>query len=761
MKTNKIYILFLLSFLTGVSQVKDTTKLDTFRSNTRSTSSKKSFPKDKFLKKTPLKSNLKVGLVLSGGGAKGLAHIGALKAIEEAGVQINYIAGTSMGAIVGALYASGYTADELKTIFKKVDFETLMSDDFERKNKSFFERNNDDRHAVTLPFNNLKLSFPSALSKGQNVYNLYVRLLNHVSHISDFSKLPIPFFCIATNLENGKQKILNKGYLPNAIAASSAVPSLFEPVHLDEKLLIDGGISNNYPIHELLKKDIHVTIGVDVQDSLRKKENLKSIMDIMTQISNFTIQNQMEQHKVESTTIYIKPNITKYNIISFDKAPEIYNEGYLATKKYLEQLKEIAKQQVQKPIQKINKDLLDEYTFKKIQILGNKNYTKAYILGKLKLKENTATSYKKIEKGITALAATNNFYKINFKIEANNTLVIGLKENNNRTNLKLGLHFDDLYKGNALINLTHKQLITNNDIASFDLILGEKMRYNFEYYIDKGFFWSIGVKSSFNAFEKKVGFQIFDNNSLTTNIIDLNASELINQFYLETIFKTEFTLALGAQHQQIEFYYETPANNIFLEDNEFFSVFADLQYDTLDDIYYPTKGLYFDMDFKTYLITSNNDNFEEFSVINLKMGGVKTFLKKLHTSVFIESGIRIGNNTSPTFDFVLGGFGNNFILNHKAFYGYDFLSIAGDGYLKGTIDVNYLIKKNHHLIASANFANIDDGLYKDADWLSLPSYSGYALGYGAKTFLGPMQIKSTWSPEVKEVYWFISLGYWF
>jgi NTE family protein len=203
--------------------------------------------------KTPNKDT-KVGLVLSGGGAKGLAHIGALKVIEDSGVKIDYIAGTSMGAIVGALYASGYSADELTKIFKEVNFEELIRDNFDRKDRSFFDRKDTDRHAVVLPFNKFKLSFPSSISKGQKTYNFYVKLLDHVKDIEDFSKLPIPFLCIGTDLETGNQVILDKGYLPDAISASSAIPTLFEPIKLNDKLLIDGGVSNNYPIDEFCLK---------------------------------------------------------------------------------------------------------------------------------------------------------------------------------------------------------------------------------------------------------------------------------------------------------------------------------------------------------------------------------------------------------------------------------------------------------------------------------------------------------------------------
>ena len=147
----------------------------------------------------------KVGLVLSGGGAKGLAHIGALKVIEEAGVKVDYIGGTSMGAIVGALYASGYSAKELDSIFRVTDFTRLIQDNVPRGAKTFYEKENSEKYALTLPFTNFKVSFPQAISGGQNIYNELVRLLFHVKDVHDFNKLPIPFLCMATNVETGEQ----------------------------------------------------------------------------------------------------------------------------------------------------------------------------------------------------------------------------------------------------------------------------------------------------------------------------------------------------------------------------------------------------------------------------------------------------------------------------------------------------------------------------------------------------------------------------
>jgi NTE family protein len=154
----------------------------------------------------------KIGLVLSGGGAKGLAHIGVLKVIEEAGVKIDYIGGTSMGAIVGGIYASGYTAQQLEDIFAQLDNDAILQDYISRESKNFQEKNYDERYAISLPFKDFKVGLPLSFSKGLYNYNAFNYLTRHVRHINDFNKLPIPFLCIATDIETGKQVLLNKGY---------------------------------------------------------------------------------------------------------------------------------------------------------------------------------------------------------------------------------------------------------------------------------------------------------------------------------------------------------------------------------------------------------------------------------------------------------------------------------------------------------------------------------------------------------------------
>ena len=376
----------------------------------------------------------KVGLVLSGGGAKGLAHIGVLKVLEEAGVRIDYIGGTSMGAIIGGLYASGYSAHQLDSIFHSTNFNILIQDELPRSAKTFYEKRDSEKYALTLPFDNFKISFPSGLSKGQNVYNLISRLTLHLDDKSRFEELPIPFFCVAVDVETGEEVILDQGYLPQAIAASAAIPSLFSPVMLEGRLLTDGGVVNNYPVEELRKRGADIIIGVDVQDALSERDELISVFRILTQISNFRTVKDMET-KVEKTDVYIKPAIEPFSVTSFGRGMEIIEAGEVAAQESMSLLQQIAERQQPRTKDFIPLPEIDSLYISDVRIEGNHSYPRSYILGKLRLKYPLKTSYKDVNLGINNLSATGNFNKINYKLLPLNqgyVLVLQLEENQNK-----------------------------------------------------------------------------------------------------------------------------------------------------------------------------------------------------------------------------------------------------------------------------------------------------------------------------------------
>ena len=725
------------------------------------------------------KKDLKVGLVLSGGGAKGLAHVGVLKILEEAGVRIDYIAGTSMGAIVGGLYASGYSADELATIFANVDFDKIIQDDLPRSAKTFYEKEDAERYALTLPFDNYRLSFPNALSKGQNSYNMLSRILDHVSHIDDFSALPIPFFCIATDVEKGQQVILDKGYLPEALSASGALPTLFSPVIIDDQLLIDGGVVNNYPVEDLRAKGVDIIIGVDVQEGLKSREELKSAPDILLQINNYRTIKVMAEKKA-LTDIYIRPNISSFSVVSFNDALRIIEEGKIKALAQFDALKSVAMLQ-QKKLPISEEDSLpgprpkDSIHIASVTITGNTNYTRSYIMGKLKSDPPQTLSYEEFNESINNLSATNNFDRIGYRfisIPSGKVLQLNLQESTSTQSVRLGLHYDDLYRSAALVNFTKKRLLFKNDIASLDFILGDNIRYDFNYYIDKGYYWSVGFKSSLNGFSKGVSARLFENLGSVdfgdVNRVTLEYQDVTNQLFLQTLFLKQFSLDIGVQHKYLDVETETiasttAAENAFIfEKSHLAGAYAQLRYDSLDNRYFPSSGVYFDGDFNLYVYSSDfNNNFTEFSIAKAYIKYATSPTDFLTFIVEASGGFKIGGSETRSLDFLLGGYGNRLTNNLIPFYGYDHISFGGDGYLKAALTADLKLLKKSHLSFSANFANAGDNIFTSDTWLPPPSYSGYAVGCGYESFLGPLELKYTYSPELKESEWFISLGFWF
>ena len=245
-------------------------------------------------------------------------------------------------------------------------------------------------------------------------YNLLNKLLAHVRYQDDFSKLPIPFFCIATDVVSGDAIMLESGNLPQSILASGAFPSLYTPVEIGDKLLIDGGVVNNYPVDEIRKKGINVVIGVDVQDGKKDRQNIKGALDILMQIANYGMYGGMEE-KIKQTDIYIKPDIKNFSVVTFDKGSEIIQKGVEAAQDKLDQIHVIGSN--------YRKEKLPEYHYKddihihSVGINKLKYYNKDYVFGKLGYFKDECVSFDRLETGITNLNATQNFSAITYHFE--------------------------------------------------------------------------------------------------------------------------------------------------------------------------------------------------------------------------------------------------------------------------------------------------------------------------------------------------------
>ena len=701
----------------------------------------------------------KIGLVLSGGGAKGLAHIGVLKVIDSLGIKIDYIGGTSMGAIVGGMYASGYTGKQLDSIFKTLTIDDLVQDNIPRKSKILFNKRNDDIYALVLPFKKLKLETPNALSKGLYNFNFLSKISYHVRNIRDFKKLPIPFFCMATDIETGQQVVLDKGVFPQALVASSSIPSIFYPIEIDGKLLIDGGVTNNYPVEKLRELGADFIIGVDVQEELKTRKELQGITTIFGQISNFNTQSQMES-KRKLTDIYIKPDIKGFNVLSFENGEKIIQNGENEAKKFLTQLTVFENNNYKKP---------ELITVKDSVFIGNigftelKNYTRSYVLGKLRFKPNTKISFQNFQNGIQNLNNTQNFSSVKYQFN-DKDVFINLRENRVNTFLKFALHYDELYKSGALINITHKKLLSKNDMISLDVILGDNFRHDFNYLIDNGFYFSFGVSSSLNTFNKNVnnafGIENYLNNDFEK--INLDYSSINNKIFLQTVFLRKYNIGGGLEFQHLKLKSDNLVqSNKTIENSNYFSFFTFLNHDTFDNKFFPKKGWYFKSNFNYYFHSSDYTNqFDKFSIAKADMGIAFTPIEKFSVILQNEGGFKVGYSSLPYFDFVLGGYGFKDTNNIRPFYGYDFLNLSGNSYVKATGTIDYEFYKKNHINFTYNASIVGDFIFNATKtWLNKPSFTGFGVGYGMETLVGPVEIKYSWSPETHfSAFWF-NLGF--
>jgi NTE family protein len=710
-----------------------------------------------------VQKDVKVGLVLSGGGAKGFAHVGVLKVLEEAGVRVDYIGGTSMGAIVGSMYASGYSAKEIDSLIRTFDFDKIMQDEVPRKSKPFYEKENGEKYAITFPLKKGKITIPKAVSKGQNVLNLMTELLQHVDTITDFNKLPIPFFCIATNLETGKQEILNSGFLPKAVQASGAFPTLLEPVEIGGKLLIDGGVVNNFPIDEIIEMGADIVIGVDLRSDYDEKDELDSALKIVNQIISFQMYGSYDD-RIKKTDVYIHPDMNKYSVTSFDKIEAIEAIGEkVAREKFVDFLR-IAKQQSKKRRPFYRQDQQNELLIKSILIKGNQDYTRNYVKGKMKIEEGQTILFSDLVEGINNLTATGNFTNIQYKIDTEkdgSILSLKLKQNDISTYVKFAAHYDKLYKTSILTNLTTKHLLSKNDVLSVDLVLGDNLRYNLNYFIDNGTNWSFGLRSRLNTFKTDI-----DYNQDNISRINLEYRDITNQLYFQTVFNRKFALGVGAEHKRINTFTETlqtltNQEKTYFDKSDYGNFISYLKLDTYDNKYFQKEGVNVDIDLKWYLFSSDyNENFNSFSQLKGKVGYARTFFNSLTTHFITEAGFTIGDNENTILDYRLGGHGENLINTLIPFYGYDYASLSGDGFLKSSLTLRYEFAENHYLMTTANAARIDDDLFNQGRIFE-DTKLGYAAGYGFDSFMGPIEMNYTWSPDTGNKFWYFSLGYWF
>ena len=425
-----------------------------------------------------------IGLVLSGGGAHGIAHIGVLKVMEEAGLRPDFITGVSMGSIIGGMYSLGYSADSLQKILNSINWKLILSNKIPENKVIFLEKSHFSNSAISLPLSFRKVMLPSGLINGQQAENMLSFYAWPGADINDFSKLPIPFLCVATDIINYKIVDLKTGYLPDAIRASFSVPSIFTPLMIDSLLLLDGGLIRNFAASEVRDMGADIIIGSYVGFNGYKADKLQSVSGIMEQIAMFRSLVDFEEEK-ELVDVLIKPETEKFSIFQFDNVDSLIRRGYEAALPYKEYFRKLADSLnligPPKPIESI----LDKktYIFKKIEIKGNKSYSDEQILGVLDIMPEEKVDKYLLTDRIELLYGKAWFDKVKYRVLSRNDSLILVVDCIEKPAAMLygSVHYDNALLSGLILEISAKNLLTQRSVINLGSFIGQYYKFDLNY----------------------------------------------------------------------------------------------------------------------------------------------------------------------------------------------------------------------------------------------------------------------------------------
>lgn len=654
-------------------------------------------------------SRPKIGLVLGGGGARGTAHIGVLKILKQLRIPIDYIAGTSMGAVVGGLYACGMTVEEIEEVFNSVDWQDIFSDRPTLENITF-RRKQDNRKYINdleLGFKNGKFVFPRGLIAGQKLGFLLKSLTLHTYATNDFNSFAIPFRAIATNIETGDVVVLATGDLAKAISASMAVPGAFPPIEIDGQLLVDGGVVNNLPIDVVKKMGADIIIAVEVGVPLEKKDKLRSVLDISGQVINImTQQSVREQIKtLNQEDIFICPDLKDIMVTDFGRYQEGIVAGEVSTKSLAGRLARYSVSEDayanfanRRKERKDHSEVIDFIKIKETSLVSQKIIKK-----KMHVKEGQALNLKMLEEDLSRIYEMGDFQQVDFKFVEENgkkgVVIIPTEKSWGPNYFRFGENLSNDFEGgsyyNFLLGFTKTRINPLGAEWKNEFQVGRKNKIFSELY------QPLDYSESFFAAPHVEWIRNFsDVYNQTDRIAEYRVTALLGGVDVGVQFSKYAELRLGIDTGKLT------AGPIIGDstslpdfDINLGGISTHFIFDQFDKPYFPRKGIRVEAhSFISQPVLGADESYEKLGfLVN------KVFTHKKHTLVAgLHLGTKLGNSDIPYYDyFTLGGFlnlsgyrqdqirGQYFLLN-KLFYYYQLAklpSILGDAvYVGGSIE---------------------------------------------------------------------------
>jgi NTE family protein len=422
-----------------------------------------------------------IGLVLSGGGAHGIAHLGVIKVMEEAGLRPDYITGVSMGSIIGGLYSIGYSADSIEKILKTINWKLIMSNKLPEDRVIYLEKEHFNNNVVTIPLSLNKVKLPSGLINGQQIENTLSYYTWPAADIRDFSKLPIPFMCLGTDITKLKKVNLTSGYLADAIRASMSVPSIFSPIKIDSLLLVDGGLVRNFAASEVIEMGANIIIGSYVGFDAPDEDELQSLSGIVRQIALFRSLEDFNKEKVH-VNVLIEPKTQGYPIYEFENISKLVRAGYDAAVPYREYFKKLADSLNQVGFQKPIKNILgkEEYIFDKVEIEGNINYADWQVMGVLNVEPGEKINRQELTEKIDILYGKTWFDKVKYRVvPRNDSLILVIDCIEKPMSMLYGsVYYDNYIQAGFVLRMSLKDLMTKNSVIKMNSFISQYYKLN-------------------------------------------------------------------------------------------------------------------------------------------------------------------------------------------------------------------------------------------------------------------------------------------
>ncbi len=700
----------------------------------------------------------RVAVVLSGGGAKGFAHIGVLKVLEEEGIPIDIIVGTSMGNLIGGIYSLGYNTDEIERLVTNQNWEQVLSDNVPRKDLFINDQVIKQRYQLSLPFSDVKsIGLPQGIIKGQNVLNILCGLAENVPKNADFNKFPISFACVATDLETGKEVVIRDGFLPTAMFASMAIPGVFQAASHDNKLLVDGGAVNNFPTDVAKQMGADIIIGVDIRGSLLPRNRLATMDGVISQMVNFLGQGK-DSINNSNCDILIRPDITGFSVGSFsnEAADTLIRRGEKAALQMKDQILQLKGKYNLQP-RHYSRGLVSQtnWLITEINFPDNHLLNDDFLKDKLNLELPGNYSTDNIKNAINRLYGFGSFALVYYYLTDNPTgKTLNLKTlPQEKYSQHIGFKANTNDAAAVLLNITRRNYEKTFGFLSVSTELSANPGASFVAETNKGNIPTLGTEiktkyQNYNIFEK--GEKLYN--------ADLFYTSASLYFYKTFWNKLIFGGGVKEEYFDGDVFTRNTGEQVFAEKiNQLLtSAYGYIHFDDMDDFYFPTKGTRINFEFSLYT------DFADYKLspeILFKMDRVIPVTPKTTLLFNIYSRIFFNNDYPLIKTTLVGGEPYSQYFNHHLpFVGLPPAIIGDRNTGVGLVGLRIKMGKMHYLSFLYNLMAQGNDLGKLNKFNFI---GGGGFKYSMNTVFGPIDLGLGYSGYHEKPTFSANLGYWF